>query len=58
MKILAFLFFRKKWQFDEFEGADFKYDNDFLKFYPTNTQIRYFFVPNLGMLVFSQNFAI
>ena len=28
--------------FDKFEGADFKYDNCFLKFQSRNTQIRYF----------------
>ena len=28
--------------FDKFEGADLKYDNTFLKFYPKNTQIRQF----------------
>ena len=33
---------RKRLIFDKFEGADFKYDNSFLKFQPKNTQIRHF----------------
>ena len=29
----------------QFKGADFKYDNGFLKFQPENTQIKDFFCP-------------
>ena len=29
--------------FDKFEGADFKYDNIYLKSKPKNIQIRYFY---------------
>ena len=37
----GFLFFGEFFQFDKFEGADFKYGNPFLKFYPKKTQIRH-----------------
>ena len=33
------VFFCKNLQLDKFEGADFKYDKGFLKFWPKNTQI-------------------
>ena len=39
-KIEAILFFHETLQLDRFEGADFKYDNIFVKFYPKNTKIR------------------
>ena len=35
-QIQAFLFFCKIQQLDKFEGADFKYDNSFLKFWVKN----------------------
>ena len=34
------MFFHETLQLDRFEGADFKYDNIFVKFYPKNTKIR------------------
>ena len=36
------IFFHEILQLDKFEGADFKYDNSFLKFQPENNQIRHF----------------
>ena len=39
-------------QQDKFEEAYFKYDNSIFKFQPKNTQIRYFFAPNLSIFVF------
>ena len=41
-KFRDFLCFRKSLQLEKFEGADFKYDNGFLKFKVKNTQIRPF----------------
>ena len=41
-KVRYFLFFRQILQLDKFEGADFKYDNSFLKLLLKNTQIRHF----------------
>ena len=37
---------------NKFEGADFKYDNSFLKFYPKKYPNQAFLVPNLGIFVF------
>ena len=37
-----FGFFCKMLRLDEFEGADFEYDNIIFKFQPKNTQIRHF----------------
>ena len=61
-------FFHEILQIDKFEDADFKYDNSIFKtlaqkyrnkaFLVKNAQIRHFFVPNLGIFVSSQNFAI
>ena len=39
---LEILFLRKILQLDKFEGANFRYENSFLKFQPENTQIRHF----------------
>ena len=44
--------------FNKFEGADFKYDNSFLNFYPKNTRIRHFWFQIQTFFVFLQNFAI
>ena len=44
-------------QLDKFEGADFKYENNFLKLYPKNTQIgqlwSHFLLLLLSLLFFS-----
>ena len=44
--------------FNKFEGADFKYDNSFLNFYPKNTRIRHFWFQIQTFFDFLQNFAI
>ena len=36
-QIYAFSLFHEIFHVDKFEGADFKYDNSLLKFYPKNT---------------------
>ena len=41
-QIQAFLFLHKILQFHQIEGADFKYDNSFLKFQPFLSQIQTF----------------
>ena len=40
----------QKLNFDKFEGADFKFNNSFLKFQPKNTQRRHFW--SLGFFIF------
>ena len=40
-----------------FEDADFKYENTFLKFSPTNTQ-KVVLVPKSGIFVLARHFAI
>ena len=43
----------------KFEGADFKYDNVFSKLVPKKLKLGFFFlIPNLGILIFAQNFSI
>ena len=37
-----FVFCRKVLQLDKFDGADFNYDNSFLKLSPKSTQISHF----------------
>ena len=53
-----FGFFCKTFQLDKFEGADFKYDNSFLKI--LGWKYKAFLVPNLDifLLFFWQNFAV
>ena len=46
------MFFRKILQIDNFEDADFKYDNSFLKFLPKKYPNQAFLVPNSGIFVF------
>ena len=43
---------------DNFEGADFKYDNSFFKILPQKYPNKAFLVPNLSIFDFSKNFAI
>ena len=57
-KFRNFLFFRKMFQLDKFEVANFKYDNRFLKILALKYPYKGFLVPNLGIFIFSQNFAI
>ena len=50
-QIYVLLFLFKVFQFEKFEGSDFKYENSYLKFYqkhPNNA----FLVPNLRSFVF------
>ena len=57
-QIWAFFVLRKILQLDKFEGADFKYDNSFFKILALKYPNKTFLVPNVGIFVFSQNFAI
>ena len=41
-RLLKFYFCTKVRIFGKFEGANFKYDNNFLKLLPKNTQVRKF----------------
>ena len=43
---------------DNFEGADFKYDNSFFKILPKKYPNKAFLVQNLSIFDFSKNFAI
>ena len=43
---------------DKFEGADFKYDNSFLKLFPQKDPNNSFLVLNLSIFIFSWNFEI
>ena len=52
------MFLYKILQLDKLEGADFKYDNSFFKILAQKYQNKAFLVPNLGVFVFPQNFAI
>ena len=51
-------FFRKILQMGKFESADFKYDNSFLKILAPKHPNKAFLVPDLGIFIFSRNFAI
>ena len=51
------MFFRKILQIDKFKGADFKYDNSFLKILAQNYPRKTFLVPNLAIFIISRNFA-
>ena len=53
-KIRHFWFFEKIWLLDKLEGADFKYDNIFLKLQPKNTQIRDFLYQTQAFLFFRE----
>ena len=44
-------------QIDKFKGADFKYDNSFLKILAQNYPNKTFLVPNLAIFIISRNFA-
>ena len=44
-------------QLDQFEGADFKYDNSFFKILAQKYPNKTFLVPNLAIFVISRNFA-
>ena len=54
----VWIFFRKILQMDKFESADFKYDNSFLKILAPKHPNKAFLVPDLGIFIFSRNFAI
>ena len=43
--------------FDKFEGGDFKHDNSFLKTLAQTYLSKAFLVPDLGIFIFSRNFA-
>ena len=45
-------------QIDKFEGADFKYDNSYLKILARKYTNKAFLVPNLGIFIFWWNFVI
>ena len=53
----VWIFFRKILQMDKFESADFKYDNSFLKILAPKHPNKAFLVPDLGIFIFSRNFA-
>ena len=53
-KIYAFLFFYKVLLLDKFASADFKYDNNFLKFYSKITQMRDFLCQIKAFLFFQK----
>ena len=58
-QIQPFLLFHEILQLDQFEDADFKFDNSFFKFYPKNSPYKVFWVPNLSIFCFFwRNFAI
>ena len=57
-KIYAFLLFYKVLQLNKFAGADFKYDNSFLKFLPKITQIRDFLCQIKAFLFFQKMFKL
>ena len=46
-------FFAKILQIDKFEGADFRYDNSFLKILAQKYQNKAFLVPNLAIFIIS-----
>ena len=50
-------FMRQRLMFDKFEGADLKYDNGFLKARAQTYLNKAFLVPDLGIFIFSRNFA-
>ena len=47
-----------KFIFDEFEGADFKYDNSFFKITAQKPLNKASLVQNLGIFILARNFAI
>ena len=51
-------FFAKILQIDKFEGADFRYDNSFLKILAQKYQNKAFLVPNLAIFIISWNVVI
>ena len=53
---LDIFFFCKIFQLDKFEGADFKYENSFLKILapPKKKPDKAFLVPNLGISLFHE----
>ena len=51
-QIQEFLFFHKTLHFDKFEGADFKYDNDFSNLQTKTTQIRHFWFQVSRLVVY------
>ena len=53
----VWIFFRKILQMDKFESADFKYDNSFLKILVPKHPNKAFLIPDLGIFIFSRNFA-
>ena len=53
----VWIFFRKILQMDKFESADFKYDNSFLKILSPKHPNKAFLIPDLGIFIFSRNFA-
>ena len=53
----VWIFFRKILQMDKFESADFKYDNSFLKILAQKHPNKAFLIPDLGIFIFSRNFA-
>ena len=53
-QIQAFLFFRKVFQIDKFEGANSKYENSFLKFQPKNIKIKHFLSQIQTFLLFCE----
>ena len=52
--INALLIFEKILQVDKFKGADFKYDNSVLKFWPKYTKTRSFCCQILAFLFFDK----
>ena len=57
-QIEAFLFFREILKIGKFEGANLKSGNSFFKILAQNYPNKVFLVPNFGVFVFLQNFAI
>ena len=52
------MFLREILQFNKFEGADFKYDNSVFKILAQKYTSKALVVPNLGIFIISQYFAI
>ena len=53
-QIKTFVFFCERLLLNKFEGADFKYDNSFLKILAQKSPNKAFSVPNLGILLFHE----
>ena len=50
--------YREIQQFDQFEGTDFKYENNFLKVLAQIYPNKAFLVTNLDIFTFTRNFVI